>query len=97
MESEDKVAREARVKKLWKRLDTRNEGRLDANGLKKGLQEIDHRWCTPNLGSLVAHCFPALKDADSLLQDVLKAIDRDGDRYIQYPGMLSIENLHRRS
>ena len=43
MEGEDQGAREARVKRLWKRLDTRNEGRLDANGLKRGLQEIDHR------------------------------------------------------
>ena len=43
MESEDKAAREERVRKLWKRLDTRNEGRLDANGLRRGLQELDHR------------------------------------------------------
>ena len=43
MESEDRNARGARIEKLWKRLDTKNEGKLDANGLKKGLQEIDHR------------------------------------------------------
>lgn len=43
MDSEDKDARGARIEKLWKRLDTKNEGKLDANGLKKGLQEIDHR------------------------------------------------------
>ena len=43
MESEDAAAREARVEKLWRRLDTKNEGKLDANGLKRGLQGIDHR------------------------------------------------------
>ena len=58
MESEDQGARETRVEKLWKRLDTRNEGRLDANGLKQGLQEIDHR---PYFAILVSFLLIALK------------------------------------
>ena len=43
MEAEDKVDQDARVEKLWQTLDTRKEGRLDANGLRKGLEKIDHR------------------------------------------------------
>ena len=46
MESEDKKDQDARVEKLWKTLDTRKEGRLDAIGLKKGLEKIDHRKST---------------------------------------------------
>ena len=88
MDGEDANAREARVEKLWKRLDTKHEGKLDANGLKRGLQEIDHRKHRYASGSHVAYCLLALQNADSLLQDVLKAIDKDGDRVIQYSGML---------
>ena len=43
MEAEDKGDQDARVEKLWRTLDTRKEGRLDANGLRKGLEKIDHR------------------------------------------------------
>ena len=93
MDSEDNSAREARVKKLWKRLDTKNEGKLDANGLKKGLQEIDHRAFSSILALLHTHCSIALKNADSLLQDVLRAIDRDGDKYIQYSGMPRVRSI----
>lgn len=31
--------------------------------------------------------FIALKNADSLLHDVMKAVDTDGDGHIQYSGM----------
>lgn len=43
MEAEDQEDRDARVEKLWQTLDTRKEGRLDVNGLKRGLEKIDHR------------------------------------------------------
>ncbi len=43
MEGEDQAAQHARVEKLWKDLDTGNEGQLDFNGLKKGLGKLNHR------------------------------------------------------
>ena len=43
MEVDDAKAQDARVEKLWRDLDTRKEGCLDVNGLKRGLQKIDHR------------------------------------------------------
>ena len=43
MDGEDQAAQDARVEKLWKTLDTRNEGQLNLSGLKKGLTKIDHR------------------------------------------------------
>ncbi|KAL2354433.1 calcium dependent mitochondrial carrier protein-like protein [Cryomyces antarcticus] len=68
MDGESQAARDARVKALWDTLDTRKQGHLDAGALKKGLRKMDH----------------PLKNADGLLQDVLKAIDVDGDGRIQY-------------
>ena len=43
MDGEDQAAQDARVEKLWKTLDTGNEGQLNLSGLKKGLIKIDHR------------------------------------------------------
>ena len=43
MEGEDQKAQDERVKKLWQKLDTKGEGRLDLNGLRKGLNMMDHR------------------------------------------------------
>ncbi len=43
MAGEDKEEQDARVENLWRTLDTRKEGRLDADGLRKGLEKIDHR------------------------------------------------------
>ncbi|KAF6229082.1 hypothetical protein HO133_007196 [Letharia lupina] len=68
MDGEDQTVQDARVSKLWKTLDTRNEGRLNLNGLKKGLSNINH----------------PLKNADSLLQDVMKAVDTNRDGRIDY-------------
>lgn len=31
------------VDRLWRILDTRGEGHLDCNGLKRGLTKLDHR------------------------------------------------------
>ncbi|KAL8804417.1 MAG: hypothetical protein Q9223_005741 [Gallowayella weberi] len=68
MELGDRKAQDARVQKLWQTLDTQQKGHLDVKGLKKGLKKIDH----------------PLKNADDLLQDVLAAVDTDGDGQIQY-------------
>ena len=43
MEPEPPDALDARVEELWQTLDTRKEGHLDFNGLKKGLRKMDHR------------------------------------------------------
>jgi len=43
MEGEDREELDVRVEKLWRTLDTRKEGRLDAKGLRRGLEKIDHR------------------------------------------------------
>lgn len=58
-ESEDE--RDERVAKLWDSLDTRHEGHIDLNGLKKGLKKIDHRrsdlvpcWLTPDTDLLAS-------------------------------------------
>ena len=43
MEEESQNARDARVEKLWKNLHTGPIAPLDFEGLKAGLQKIDHR------------------------------------------------------
>ncbi len=43
MDGETQNAQDARVEQLWRTLDTRKEGQLDLNGLKKGLRKMDHR------------------------------------------------------
>ncbi|BAE60454.1 unnamed protein product [Aspergillus oryzae RIB40] len=70
---ESKDERDERVTKLWQSLGARKDGRLDLNGLKKGLKKIDH----------------PLKNADSMLQNVLKAVDTNGDGYIDYSAAFS--------
>ena len=87
MDGEDQSARDARIDKLWNVLDTRQEGQLNISGLKKGLLKLDHR---PFISYTLKYCadhFSALKDADSLLQEVLKAVDTNGDGHIDYSGM----------
>ncbi len=90
MESEPSSAQDARVEELWQTLDTRKEGQLDLNGLKKGLQKMDHRmfWDNARYVRLLTRA-TALKNADALLKDVLKAVDTNGDGRIQYSGMLN--------
>ena len=68
MNGETSEHRKARIEKLWNNLDTQGAGELDISGLKKGLKKMDH----------------PLKNADSLLHDVLKAVDTSGDGSIQY-------------
>ncbi|KAK8240189.1 calcium dependent mitochondrial carrier protein-like protein [Phyllosticta capitalensis] len=61
-------AQDARVQALWEQLDTKRQGQLDLNALKRGLRKIDH----------------PLKNADDLLKDVLKSVDTDGNGKISY-------------
>lgn len=86
MDGEDRTAQDARVNKLWKTLDTRNEGQLNLNGLKKGLSIINHRSYHPVLLGRFLRVTTALKNADSLLQDVMKAVDTNRDGRIDYSG-----------
>jgi len=65
---ESQNSRDARIEKLWKKLDPQGKGELDLNGLKKGLTRIDH----------------PLKNANDMLKDVIKAMDKNGDEVIQY-------------
>jgi solute carrier family 25 (mitochondrial phosphate transporter), member 23/24/25/41 len=41
--AESQNSRDARIEVLWKKLDPQNKGALDINGLRKGLNRIDHR------------------------------------------------------
>jgi siroheme synthase len=40
---ESQNQRDARVERLWSRLDPTGKGELDLNGLQKGFRRIDHR------------------------------------------------------
>ncbi len=40
---EDQAARDARIDKLWKALDTKQQGQLDLEALKRGLTTLKHR------------------------------------------------------
>ncbi|KAI9713179.1 MAG: hypothetical protein M1820_001164 [Bogoriella megaspora] len=68
MKDDKKEAQDKRVERLWRKLDTRKEGHLDALGLKNGLRKINH----------------PLQNADNLLDNILKAVDSNGDGRIQY-------------
>lgn len=48
---ESQNARDARVERLWKKLDTKQRGELDAQDLQRGLKKLDHREldCTAQL------------------------------------------------
>ncbi|KAF1984771.1 calcium dependent mitochondrial carrier protein-like protein [Aulographum hederae CBS 113979] len=68
MENETANEQDARLEELWRKLDTKAKGHIDLAGLKKGLKNMDH----------------PLKNADSLLQEVMRAIDTNKDGQIQY-------------
>ncbi|KAG9248682.1 mitochondrial carrier domain-containing protein [Calycina marina] len=65
---ESQSSRDARIEELWKKLDPQGKGEIDVNGLRRGLKKIDH----------------PLKHAQDMLEDVVKAIDKNGDNFIQY-------------
>lgn len=68
MPEETSKERDQRIAKLWKDLDSSDEGSIDVRGLKKGLRKIGH----------------PLRNADDLLHDVLKVVDTSGDGQIQF-------------
>ncbi|KAH9865437.1 hypothetical protein J1614_009020 [Plenodomus biglobosus] len=68
MDTQSASVANARVDQLWQTLDTRKQGQLDLPALKKGLRKLDH----------------PLKNADHLLDEVMKAVDTDGDGKITY-------------
>ncbi|KAM3065223.1 hypothetical protein ACMFMF_011349 [Clarireedia jacksonii] len=65
---ESQNARDERVEQLWKQLDTSQKGEIDLQELQRGLRKINH----------------PLKDASDLLKDVVEAMDKNGDKVIQY-------------
>ncbi|KAF2856024.1 calcium dependent mitochondrial carrier protein-like protein [Plenodomus tracheiphilus IPT5] len=68
MDTQSASVADTRVDELWRTLDTRKQGQLDLPALKKGLRKLDH----------------PLKNADHLLDEVMKAVDTDGDGKITY-------------
>jgi solute carrier family 25 phosphate transporter 23/24/25/41 len=83
-------AQDARVEELWRRLGGDGKGYLDLAGLKKGLRKMDHRTLCNVAYVLLqvseAHPRPALKNATTLLRDVLEAIDTNHDGRVSYTG-----------
>ncbi|KAF2719361.1 mitochondrial carrier [Polychaeton citri CBS 116435] len=65
---ETRAEREARVRALWEKLDTKKKGTLDLPALKNGLNKLDH----------------PLKDADTLIHEVLDTADINHDGKISY-------------
>ncbi|KAI4914344.1 uncharacterized protein J4E92_009543 [Alternaria infectoria] len=68
MDTQSASVADGRVDELWATLDTRKQGHLDLAGLKKGLRKLDH----------------PLKNADQLLDEVMQAVDTDGNGRITY-------------
>ncbi|MBE7180238.1 MAG: EF-hand domain-containing protein [Terriglobus roseus] len=64
----DVRGQDERLEALWNKLDYRRRGYLDLAILKRGLRRMDH----------------PLKNADTLLQDVLEAMDSNHDGRISY-------------
>ncbi|OBT40652.1 hypothetical protein VE00_08359 [Pseudogymnoascus sp. WSF 3629] len=65
---ESQNERDARVEDLWRHLDPKETGEIDLKGLQRGLKKLNH----------------PLKNANHLLEDVMKAVDSNGDGKIQY-------------
>ncbi|KAF7197279.1 Calcium-binding mitochondrial carrier SAL1 [Pseudocercospora fuligena] len=68
MDGESQAQREARLRSLWEKLDTKRKGNLDYEALKRGLVLMNH----------------PLKDADGLIKDMLTSCDIDHDGKISY-------------
>ncbi|KAI7619086.1 hypothetical protein KC343_g8849, partial [Hortaea werneckii] len=66
--SESAAEQEARLKALWLKLNTKRKDTLDLPALKLGLQQMNH----------------PLKDADTLISDMLAACDINKDGKISY-------------
>ncbi|KAK2593976.1 hypothetical protein QQS21_008335 [Conoideocrella luteorostrata] len=65
---ESQNERDARVECLWSKLDPSAKGELDLKELQKGFRRIDH----------------PLKNADTLLKQIMKEVDTNHDGKIQY-------------
>ncbi|EAS34940.3 calcium dependent mitochondrial carrier protein [Coccidioides immitis RS] len=68
MRGESEHEREQRINDLWEILDDRRRGQVDLKDFKRGLKKMDH----------------PLKNADSLLKDIIEAVDTSGDGRIQF-------------
>ncbi|KAF2131720.1 calcium dependent mitochondrial carrier protein [Dothidotthia symphoricarpi CBS 119687] len=68
MDTQSASVADARVNQLWETLDMHKQGQLDLPALKKGLKKLDH----------------PLKNATQLLDEVMKAVDTDGNGHITY-------------
>lgn len=91
MDEESQEQRDARVRSLWEKLDTKKEGLLDLPALKRGLKTLDHRRfsLSPlNILARLSHTdfFQALQNADDLIADVLHAADINHDGRIAFDG-----------
>jgi len=65
---ESEEQREERLRTLWRKLDTKQKGTLDLPALKNGLGQMNH----------------PLKDADTMIRDMLAACDINHDGKISY-------------
>ncbi|KHN97784.1 calcium dependent mitochondrial carrier protein [Metarhizium album ARSEF 1941] len=70
--------REARVERLWSRLDPAGKGELDLKGLQKGFRRIDH----------------PLKNANNLLKQIMKEVDTNHDGKIQFEALSACVARH---
>lgn len=87
MDGESEEERDARIKALWDKLDTKKKGSLDLPALKNGLAKMNHRqWTAQSRDAISTDCCKALKDADSLVRDILSAADINDDGKISYEG-----------
>jgi len=59
--------REQRIRNLFKQLDVKTQGYLDRDGLKQGFRRINH----------------PLQNADSFIENVMKAADLNDDGIIE--------------
>lgn len=92
MDGEDHRTREARVERLWRTLDTRKEGSLSLESLKEGFRKINHRMHinAPSQRINAEVFVVALKNADSMLRDVMKNVDTNGDGHIEFSGLIQL-------
>ncbi|EEP75521.1 conserved hypothetical protein [Uncinocarpus reesii 1704] len=82
MRRESQHERDERVNDLWETLDVRRSGHVDLKDFKRGLKKMDHQ--QPAAYVRVLTVIPALKNADSLLKDILAAVDTSGDGQMQF-------------
>jgi solute carrier family 25 phosphate transporter 23/24/25/41 len=65
---ESQNQRDARLEKLWRKLDPKGTGELDLTALKAAFKRIDH----------------PMKNADSMLKRILERLDTNKDGKVQY-------------